>query len=65
MGKIRKLYLIFSAFELGFGDTVMDLDLTKIVQYYSDNVTSLGKFLMLYKNPSLKKKESNNNIHSR
>ena len=42
-GKIKNLYLIFSAFELGFGDTVADLDLAKIDRYYKDNVTSLGK----------------------
>ena len=42
-GKIKNLLLIFSAFELGFGDAVSDLDLAKIDQYYKDNVTSLGK----------------------
>ena len=42
-GKIKNLFLIFSAFELGFGDAVADLDLAKIDQYYKDNVTSLGK----------------------
>lgn len=42
-GKIKNLYLIFSAFELGFGDAVADLDLAKIDKYYKDNVTSLGK----------------------
>ena len=42
-GKIKNLYLIFSAFELGFGDAVADLDLAKIDRYYKDNVTSLGK----------------------
>ena len=43
LGKIKNLYLIFSAFELGFGDAVADLDLVKIDKYYKDNVTSLGK----------------------
>ena len=42
-GKIKNLYLIFSAFELGFGDAVADLDLAKVDRYYKDNVTSLGK----------------------
>ena len=42
-GKIKNLYLIFSAFELGFGDAVADVDLAKIDKYYKDNVTSLGK----------------------
>merc|ERR1711953_239854 len=41
LGKIKNLYFIFSAFELGFGDAVADLDLAKIDKYYKDNVTSL------------------------
>ena len=47
-GKIKNLNVIFSAFELGFGDAVADLDLTKIDRYYKDNVTSLGKHLYVY-----------------
>merc|ERR1712131_154632 len=40
-GKVQNLFLIFSAFELGFGDVVAGLNLAKIDQYYKNNVTSL------------------------